>query len=506
MATGYEDDRFETKVDPDLYCAICRGVLKDPVQCRENEHHFCTKCIKEHLKYSRNCPTCKDDLTVETLVRPQQFLANTLSRLKISCDNSQRGCLAVVEVGSLNTHEASCDFSPVRCTIDLCDEVISRRDKEIHENKVCDFRPVKCDYCAQMMLHKNFMQHVCVHSCEMKAELTELRSKQDQMLTMMRNTISMFNTLALQRSEGNCVRSVLEAQIVVSGGCSNKFAEAFNMITKTWRRLSEMKECRYAPSSVLYQGRMIVTGGFNAELQTTDSVEELNIVQQDGHWVQSKFILPVPSLGHACVACHDRLFVIGGYTMVESDESAEKRLCGEIHEIQLTNPYGSSLLTRLPKPVFYHGAETVNNKLFIIGGSITELLTPTNDVLMFDPANKTCTELKPLPYAVTRMATVTWKDNVVILGGMNDQYKAIKTVIRYNVTTGSHLMLPEMTTKRCSCIAVILGENIIVMGGCDENDTDLKSVECFNLTTNTWTEFPAMTEARQGATAVVKYC
>ena len=70
MATGYEDDRFETKVDPDLYCAICRGVLKGPVQCRENEHHFCTKCIKEHLKYSRNCPTCKDDLTVETLVRP----------------------------------------------------------------------------------------------------------------------------------------------------------------------------------------------------------------------------------------------------------------------------------------------------------------------------------------------------------------------------------------------------------------------------------------------------
>ena len=62
MATGYEDERFETKVDDNLHCVICTEVLKDPVQCRRNEHHFCRNCIIEHLRHSRNCPTCKDPL------------------------------------------------------------------------------------------------------------------------------------------------------------------------------------------------------------------------------------------------------------------------------------------------------------------------------------------------------------------------------------------------------------------------------------------------------------
>jgi hypothetical protein len=74
MEQGYEDSRFETKVDENLQCVICTKVLKDPVQCRRNEHHFCRTCITKHLKHSRNYPLCQDPLTEETLGRPQTFL------------------------------------------------------------------------------------------------------------------------------------------------------------------------------------------------------------------------------------------------------------------------------------------------------------------------------------------------------------------------------------------------------------------------------------------------
>ena len=253
MATGYEDERFETKVDDNLHCVICTEVLKDPVQCRRNEHHFCRNCIIEHLKHSQNCPICKDPLTVETLVKPQRFLANTLSSLKISCDNAQRGCRAVVELGSLNTHVASCGFSPVPCSNDHCEEIISRRDKEIHENKVCDFRRVKCDYCGQMVLYKNFMQHSCPprkEIREMKAEMKKVSAKQDVMSEMVRNVMSSLARLernATQRSEGSHASSgqELQADIVVAGGSDCRSVEVFNMTTKTWRSLSEMKDCRW---------------------------------------------------------------------------------------------------------------------------------------------------------------------------------------------------------------------------------------------------------------------
>ena len=503
MATGYEDERFETKVDHNLHCVICTEVLKDPVQCRRNEHHFCRNCIIEHLRHSRNCPTCKDPLTVETLVRPQRFLANTLSSLKISCDNAQRGCRAVVELGSLSKHVASCGFSPVPCSNDQCDEIISRRDKEIHENKVCDFRRVKCDYCAQVVLYKNFMQHSCPpreEIREIKAEMREVRSTLDVMSEMMRNVMSMLERNATQHSEGSHASSgqELQAEIVVAGGFFCRSVEVFNMTTKTWRSLSEMKECRCESSSVLYQGHMIVTGGFDEEYENLDSVEELNLAQQDGHWVKSKFKLPAPSNGHTCVVYQNRLIVIGG--------CAGTRIHDTIYEIQLTPPYTSRLLTKMPKPVWCHGAEIVNDKIFIIGGKRTGLFKEaTNTVLMFDPATNSCTKIKSLPYRVSSMATVTWKDNVVILGGKDDQDNILNTVILYNVTTGNHRMLPEMTTKRWGCTAVIIGDNIIVMGGHGELYTDCNSVECFNFYTNTWTELPAMTEARVSATAVVKY-
>ena len=523
MATGYEDSRFETKVDENLHCVICTEVLKDPVQCRRNEHHFCRNCIAEHLKHSPKCPICQDPLTVETLAKPQRFLANTLACLKISCDNSNRGCRKVVELGSLTTHVASCEFSPMPCSNDQCEEIISRHDKEIHENKVSDFRQVKCDYCDQMVLYKNFMQHtcppreeireikaelreVCKQKSEIKAELKEIRSRQDEMFKMMQNMMSSLTRLErnmAQRSEARHHASSgqdVQAEIVVAGGSKCKYVKVSNMATKTWRPLSQMNERRYEASSVLYQGRMIVTDGMVGVLQSLDSVEEVNLTQQDAHWVESQFKLPVPSWDHKCVVYQNRLLLIGG--LKDPD-----KVHNTIYEIQLTPPYTSRLLTKMPQPVCDHGAEIVNGKIYIIGGSTTGLSGNTSDtVLMFDPASNTCTELKPLPYAVSHMATTTWKDNVVVVGGFDKEGNIRNTVILYNVTTGSHRMLPKMTKKRCGCTAVTNGDNVVAIGGCDETGKCLNSVECCNFHTNTWTEFPAMTEARTSHTSVVKYC
>ena len=515
METGYEDSRFETQVDEGLHCAKCEKVLRDPVQCYRNEDHFCRYCITELLGRLQKCPTCKDPLTVETLARPQRFLANTLSSLKISCDNSESGCRNVVELGSLNAHVATCGFSPVRCSNDQCDEIISRRDKEIHENKVCGFRRVECDYCAQIVLYKNFMQHICTHARHLKAKLEDVRSKQDEMSNTMENMISSLTRLEINASSGK----ELQAEIVVAGGCDCKSVEAFNMPTKTWRPLSKMNECRIGASSVLYQGRMMVTGGTPVLFQPLDSVEELNIAQQDGHWVESQFKLPVPFCGHACVVYKDCAFVIGGRAYYEAFDT--------IHEIQLTTPEsttspgskkdpGSKVAPespshkpeppKMPTPICYHGAEVVNGKIYIFGGITTRRYQDTNNtVLMFDPETKTCTQLKPLPYPVSDMATATWKDNVVVLGGYDNKFNSLNTVILYNVITESYRMLPEMTKKRHGCTAVSIGNYIITMGGLDEAETELNSVECYNLHTNTWTEFPAMAKARVRAPAVVKY-
>ena len=100
------------------------------------------------------------------------------------------------------------------------------------------------------------------------------------------------------------------------------------------------------------------------------------------------------------------------------------------------------------------------------------------------------------------MASVRWRDTVVVLGGLDKRRKALNTVVMYNVKTEQSHMLPSMRYKRCSCTAVVVENNIVVLGGWGDGRT-MKSVEVFNFERNTWQELPEMSEARQNHTAVV---
>jgi hypothetical protein len=100
------------------------------------------------------------------------------------------------------------------------------------------------------------------------------------------------------------------------------------------------------------------------------------------------------------------------------------------------------------------------------------------------------------------MATVRRHDNVIVLGGVENDDEALNRVSIYNVKTQKSHMLPPMLYKRKDCTAVVLGSMIIVMGGLDENNHVLKSVESFNFSRYTWEELPSMHEARAFATSV----
>ena len=60
-----------------------------------------------------------------------------------------------------------------------------------------------------------------------------------------------------------------------------------------------------------------------------------------------------------------------------------------------------------------------------------------------------------------------------------------------------------MRCKRRACIAVVIGNNIVVLGGVNEQWHDLKSVEAFNFERYTWQELPEMSMGRWLHTAVV---
>ncbi|CAF4413460.1 unnamed protein product, partial [Adineta steineri] len=77
---GFDIQRFPHGVDEELICAICGGVLQDPLQAPTCEHAFCQICINEWLSRVQTCPIDRQSMESDQLKPVPRILKNLLSR------------------------------------------------------------------------------------------------------------------------------------------------------------------------------------------------------------------------------------------------------------------------------------------------------------------------------------------------------------------------------------------------------------------------------------------
>ena len=156
----------------------------------------------------------------------------------------------------------------------------------------------------------------------------------------------------------------------------------------------------------------------------------------------------------------------------------------------------------MPESRDCHAAEIVDDKVLIFGGR-TDSNNCFDSVLEFDPKNNECKRMPALPYPLSRMATVQWRDQAVLLGGCDKDGKVLSDVFMYDCKTGKITVLPFMLEKRPACCAVITGNTIVVIRGWNQKGNVLNSVECFTMGGSTWEHLPAMNITRSYAVAEV---
>ena len=513
MAEGYDTSRFQSAIDDGFICCICLCVLKDPMQCENNEHYFCSGCIKEHLKKtSHSCPVCQDKLTVETLRKAPRIVGDCVSRYKISCDFATRGCDKVLELATLQTHVQDCDFMPVSCSNEGCDKMVSKRDVKQHENELCQFKTTTCDDCSEKMPNHKYGAHGCVlrrdvdemkkdladvkkDMSETKKDLADVKATQHEMVNEMREgmqriTIAIEN---LQKSSRNVADmfNAMNSDIVVIGGMDSttdkvlSSVERFNFSNKTWAPLADLNTARGFHAAVVFENQILVCGGSTSSspLNPTDSIEVLDLNDNPPTWQRFAVNLPVKVSGHKCVVYGNRLLIIGGRTE-KSD------FLDTIYELTLVPPYSCKLLCHMKKKRAFHGVELFDDKVLIVGGVDTEA-----DVEIFDITRNECVEMPPLLYPRAAMATVRRDDSMLLIGGKDNENKSSNDVIEYDFKTGQSKVLMEMKTEGFACSAVYNGNILVVIGGF--------SVDCFNFSTNSWKKLPSITNGRLGACAVL---
>ena len=520
---GYDEERFASTVNRNFLCLICFNVLREPVLCPRNHHCFCRSCITKHLENSRRCPTCADELTVETLAEPQRMVKDILNELNIHCIYINRGCQEILQLQHLDNHEATCGFTPAVCTNQGCGATLNQRDLIHHQSELCEFRKLKCHSCGEMTktltnmekrianVEKNMasmgtkITNVATNVADMKTDMEgKLEAVNNEVRGLKRALIKGFDEMKdvlvdMKEENTRKVRNTASGDkenIIVAGGYGTDSVEMFNWRQRTWSPLQSLPKQRYEATSFVHNNHVTIAGGYCSG--QVDDMIRMNINPNPDlsmHWSDCPVKLPAKVGYHSSVLYNDHLIVTGGYNANEVSDC--------IHEVQLVPPYTVKTLSRMPEPRHAHSMEIFDDNLLIIGGRTTDRYQDNlSSVVLYDIKKNECKQLVSLPYEVNMMATVRWGDNIVVIGGIDKRCNALDTVIIYNVKTEQSHLLPSMRCKRYGCAAVVIGNNIVVLGGVDEQRRALKSVEVFNFDRNTWHELLEMSEARYYHTAV----
>ena len=524
---GYDEERFATTVNRNFLCLICFNVLRKPVLCPRNHHCFCRSCITKHLENSRRCPTCADELTVETLTEPPRMVKDYLNELNIHCIYIDRGCQEILQLQHLDNHEATCGFTPAVCTNQGCGVTLNQRDLIHHQSELCEFRKLKCHSCGEttktladiekrmanveknmvtnMGAVKNMQTSMAKNAADIK---TDMEAVNNEVRGLKRALIEGFDEMKdvlvkmEDRREENTrkVRNTASGDkenIIVAGGFLVDSVEMFNWRQRTWSPLQSLPKKRWGATSFVHNNHVTIAGGSCSGF--VDDIIGMNINPNPDlsmHWSDCPVKLPAELARHSSVLYNDHLMVTGGRNGNAVSDC--------IHEDQLVPPYTVKTLSRMPEPRQDHSTQLFDDNLLIVGGRTTGFYQDNlSSVVLYDIKKNECKQLAPLPYEVSKMATVRWGDNIVVIGGDDKRGKALDTVIIYNVKTEQSHLLPSMRCKRYGCTAVVIGNNIVVLGGVDEQGHSLKSVEVFNFESYSWHELPEMSQARWWHTAVV---
>ena len=298
------------------------------------------------------------------------------------------------------------------------------------------------------------------------------------------------------------VRNVSPSSLIfVAGGSihySNKSLEIFNWSTKTWTLHEDILFYpRQRSFCFPYKNSVMVCGG-----EHSNRIEYLNIKKD-----------PITSHTLPVSLPKSRLFPGGKGTLCGNRILTFEN--SEVREIVLEPPRSSEVVASLAKYRRFYGVECFNGNIVVLGGESRTKedhheVKGLDIVLYYNTSTNEVKELAPLPYGVSKMATVLYRDNVIVLGGEDRSGQPLNNVIMYNITKEENQKLPSMSQKRSACAAVIMEDVIVVMGGEEVHKyyagsrTSLKTVEYYVLGQDSWSELPPMHRERAGATACVQ--
>jgi hypothetical protein len=163
-----------------------------------------------------------------------------------------------------------------------------------------------------------------------------------------------------------------EPKVLIAGGFNGRqntnSVEMFSLLNVTCTPQKPMKKCHKRASSVVSNNQIFVMGGVGRSGTGIKSIERLSLnavhVDQFITWEILLAELPAPLYGHCSVVYNGQLIMIGGF------DGSIGAISDSITEISLVPPHTSKLLATMPQARYHHGVAVFGDKILILGGRV----------------------------------------------------------------------------------------------------------------------------------------
>ncbi|CAB4001406.1 RING finger 151-like [Paramuricea clavata] len=521
---GYDEERFATTVNRNFLCSICFNVLREPILCPRNHHCFCRACITKHLENSRRCPTCGDELTVETLAEPPRMVKDYINELNIHCIYINRGCQDILQLQHLDNHEATCGFTPAVCSNQGCGATLNQRDLIHHESEICEFRKLKCHSCGEMTktlaemekrmanvernmatnmekmgavvtmeIHmKNMQTSMATNAANME---TRLANVEKNMATNMGALVTMETHMKNMEKNTADMEGKLEAVNNEVRGLKTTLMEGFDEMKDVLVKTEVIKEENTRKVRNRASGdkeNIVVAGGY-----LVDSVEMFNWRQRTWSPLQS---LPKERFGATSFVYNNHVTVVGGCCSGRVDDMIRLN----INPKSDLSMHWSDCPVKLPAKLAYHSSVLYNDHLMVTGGYNGNAVSDCiHEVQLVPPY--TVKTLSGMPEPRQNHGTQLFDDNLLILGGRTtgSYQDNLSSVLLYDIKKNECKQLEPLPYEVSLMATVRWGDNIVVTGGKGKRHNALDTVIIYNVKTEQSHMLPRMRRKRWACTAVV---
>ena len=310
-----------------------------------------------------------------------------------------------------------------------------------------------------------------------------------------------------------------DGRALVAGGCCDPStygpiaaAELYDPASGKWSATDPMVHAHdHNTATLLRSGKVLVTGGYDENYNTTDSTELYD--PATGKWSSSAACgapsascpapMRVARLYHkATLLANGKVLVTGGV-----DASFDALGSAELYDPEngkwtlappMHDPRFDHTATLLDAPACHGGSPPAwCGKALVAGGTDYAGAYSTRSAELFDPKDKTWTRTGSLGFERTlHTATALRNGRVLVAGGEDDNGSPRSSAEIYDPATGKFGFTHGMSTRRSTPAAAPLPDGKVLVTGGRQVYAELNSAEVYDPASGNWRPGGVMTHYR----------